>query len=90
MAKERLWVLFSLVTSDGLPPRICAPSDDSLCASERRGGRPNIQIEDGLSSWLGLSRVVIDNISNLFLFAVHVSGDEPVMAIEGKVSSISG
>lgn len=73
VAKEGLWVLFPLVTSDGLPPGICAPTDDSLCASERRGGRPNIQVEDGFSCGLGLSRVVVDDISNLFLFAVDFS-----------------
>lgn len=87
VAKERLRVLLSLVTANSLPPHICAPSDDSLGASQRRGRRTDIQVEDGLTGGLRLSRVVVDDVSDLLLFTVDISGDEPVMAIEWKFSS---
>lgn len=89
MAEERLRALFSHITADGLPPHVTAPSDDSLGGALRSSGGANVKVEDGLSAGLGLAGVVVDDISDLFLLAVDVTGDVPVVSIKGRLGSIN-
>lgn len=55
----------------------------------RSSGGANVKVEDGLSAGLGLAGVVVDDISDLFLLAVDVTGDVPVVSIKGRLGSIN-
>lgn len=88
-AEEWSRVLLPRIAPRCLPPHVATPSNDSLGGAERRGCWPDVQIEDGLAGGLGLSRVVVDDITYLFLLAVVVSRYVPIMAVKGGLGSFS-
>ena len=61
------------VATDGLPPCISAPSDESFSGAIGSNGGSNIEIEYGLACGLRLSGVVVDYISDFLLLAVDLS-----------------
>lgn len=85
--EPRLGVLLPPVAADGLPPHIRAPSDNALGCALRSHGGADIQVEDGLACDLGLTRVVVDNISDLLLLAVDISGNIPIVSVERRLGA---
>lgn len=85
--EERWGFLLALVASDGLPPYVAAPADDSLGRALHCCGRPHIEVEDGLACGLRLARVVVDDVSDLLRLSIDVSGDEPVVAIKRRLGA---
>lgn len=86
-AEERLGILLSLVTTDCLPPHVCAPSDNTLSRALRCCCRSNVQHKGGLSISLGLARIVVNDIADLLALSIDLSGDVPVVAIERWLGS---
>lgn len=76
-------------TARSLPPDIAAPSHHSLNSASRSEGGPDVEEEDGLAGRLWRTAVVVDNVAHLLLFAVYVSGDVPVVAVEGGLGAAS-
>lgn len=73
MTKEWLRVLLSLVSSDGLPPDVCTPSNNAFSAASWRSCRSDVEVEDRLTCGFRLAGVVVDDVSNLLFLAVDVS-----------------
>lgn len=78
-----LWILFPFISPDGLPPHVATPTDDAFRGSQGRSCRSNVEVEDGLACGLRLAGVVVDYVSNFFSLAVDLTGDIPVVPIEG-------
>lgn len=81
--------MLSLVAPDSPPPYVASPANNSLRRSRQSRSRSNIQIEDGFTRRLWLSGVVVDDISHLGLLSVDFARDEPVMAIERRLRSVT-
>lgn len=88
MTEEWLRVLLSYVATDGLPPHVATPADDSLGGSQRRSGGADIEVENRLIVivyLLSLARVVVNDVSNLLLLAIDLARDVPVVSVKGRL-----
>jgi hypothetical protein len=75
------------VATDGLPPGIGTPTDNALSRAQRSSSRTNIKEEDRLAISIRLTRVVVDNVSNLLPLAVDLACDIPVMSIKRRLGA---
>lgn len=82
-------LLLSSVAADGLPPGISPPSDGSLCCAGGSDGWSHIEVEDWFAGGLRLAGVIVNDVPDFLLLAVDVSGDVPVVSVEGGFSAIS-
>lgn len=70
------------------PPNIAAPAHQPLSGAGGRDGGANVEIEDGLAGGLGRAGIVVDDIADLPMLAVDGAGDEPVVAVEGRLGAV--
>lgn len=89
-AEPRLRVLLMPVAANGFPPSIGTPADDTLGCAQRSSGRAHIKEEHGLAVGVGLTRVVVNDISNLLLLAVDISCDVPVVSVKWRLGARKG
>lgn len=88
MTEEWLRVLFVSVATNRLPPDVGTPSNESLSSGSRSNGWSDVEIEDGLAIGLRVSRVVVDDVSDLLLLTVDISSDIPIVAIKRGLSAV--
>lgn len=88
VTEEWLRVLFVSVATNRLPPDVGTPSNESLSSGSRSNGWSDVEIEDGLAIGLRVSRVVVDDVSDLLLLTVDISSDIPIVAIKRGLSAV--
>lgn len=81
------FLLLADITPGSLPPYVGSPSKHSLDSLCRGHCWADVEIEDGLAVLIRLSRIVVDNIANLFLLAIDVARNVPVVAIKGELGA---
>jgi hypothetical protein len=81
-SEPRLRVLLMPIASNGLPPGICAPANNTLSRTQRSSGWTHVKEEDWFAMGIRLAGVVINNISDLLPLTVDFSCNVPVMSVE--------
>lgn len=82
MTEEWLRVLFVSVATNRLPPDVGTPSNESLSSGGGSNGGSDVEVEDGLAIGLRVSRVVVDDVSDLLLLTVDISSDIPIVSVK--------
>ena len=74
-------------SSRSAPPDVAAPADETLSGAGGRHGWADVEVENGFAGGFGRAGIVVDDVADFLCLAVDVSGDVPIVAIEGRFHS---